>query len=288
LEKKKNPCGCSDSDEYNGGGGSFSIYFGFFDFSTAHWGWGFGFDFFDDGYFGSGGDGGVSSNIPPISTTPVLTLPPIDHIAELNKITDTNSNTRAKIDEYKGNLDYLFEEGVEFKANGGMYPAQNNVYNGVKFADVDKYGANPITRIHKHHNELHSILSFEDIYGMAVFFDQKKQIDPNNANNITSVMVSKTGLHALRVADSKKTKSYYIYMLSKNHGGAKHHKSVYEDYVVKNTKKKCGDSCMLIDFENWLMEYFIEYFKWLDCGFDYYFAPHPADSDGNYIWVKQN
>jgi len=179
------------------------------------------------------------------------------------------------------------EEGVEFKANGGIYPAQNNVYDGVKFADIDKYGANPITRIHKHHNELHPIFSFEDIYGMAVFFDQKKQVDPNNVSNITSVMVSKTGLHAFRVADSQKTQEFYDYLLSGNFGGFKHFKKFYDRYVVEKAYDQCNN-CLLSELDSWLMDYFITYFKKLDSGFDYYFAPHPADSDGDYIWEKQN
>jgi len=252
---------------------------------------GSGFDF--GGSYGGGSGGGGGSYTPSLPTTPVvgqLTPPqqqPIDHIAELEKITNVNSNTRAKIDEYRDNLDYLMEEGVEFKANGGMYPAQNNVYNGVKFADVDKYGANPITRIHKHHSELHPIFSFEDIYGMAKFFDQKKQVDPSNTNNITSVMVSKTGLHALRIADPEKAQEFHNYLLSGNYGGLKHFKKLYDKDVVENAYAQCNN-CLLSELESWLMDYFIVYFKKLDSGFDYYFAPHLADPAGDYIWVKQN
>jgi len=122
---------------------------------------------------------------------------------------------------------------------------------------------------------------------MAKFFDQKKQVDPNNANNITSVMVSKTGLHAFRVADHEKVQEYYDYLLSGNYKGFKYHKEKYDKGVVKDAYKQCNN-CLLIELDTWLTENFMKFFNWADTGLDYFFAQHPVEPDGDYVWIKQN
>ncbi len=241
-----------------------------------------------------GGGGGGSGNPKGVIVTPVVA---IDPIAELNKITEQNAlgtnGLRNKIDEFVGELHILIESGVEFSFNTytGMYsqyPALNNVYNGVSFSPVSQN--NPLIRIHKHHNELHPIFSFEDIFGMAEFFYQKKQVDSNNANNITSVMVSKTGLHAFRVKNPQKAEDYYDYLMSNNRIGAKNHRNKYKEGIIEHSTNICIaiGGCTYTQFENYLFDNFLDFFKWADTGFDYYFAPHPANPNDNYIWTKQN
>lgn len=233
-----------------------------------------------------------------IITTPIINpYPKRNHIQELNKITDQNSDgtneMRNRIDLYADNLDFPFEEGYQYQLNeNGTYseqPALNNIFNGVRFADVSQY-FDALIRIHKHHNQLDPIFSFEDIFGMADFFHQKATKSPvfTDANNITSVMVSRTGVHALRVRDPQKVQDFYNYLLSGNYGGFKHFKNNYLKDVIEKTIKQCNGVCTPAQLDDVLVQNFIIFLNKLDSGLDYYFAPHPVNSNDNHVWIKQN
>lgn len=251
------------------------------------------------GFGGGGGSGSGSGNGNPpaqisdtdgnIITTPITPLyPKRNHLQELNNITNNNPTIRTYINNFRESLsDPLIEEGIEFNNNSSPFPPQYATYNGVKFFPVSVN--DPKTRVHKHHDELDPIFSFEDIFGMAEFFHQKaRHIDPMEANNITSIMVSRTGVHALRVRDPQKVQDFYNYLISGNLGGARHFKSAYTEDVIIETIDYCNGVCTPAQLDDVLIQNFIIFLNKLDSGLDYYFAPHPANSNDNHVWIKRN
>ena len=240
----------------------------------------------------TGGGGGSSNNTgntdgnlgqgdgKPLLITPVI---PIDHIKELVKISNQNSNVRFYINDFKDNLNLYFETGVEFNSNNSPFPAQNNIFNGVRFFPVN--ANDPQIRLHKHHNQLHPVFSAEDVLGMADFFVDKKAIDPTGAVDITFMMVSKTGLHAFRVTDPEKAQEFYDLMNYLNN------KKIfifnYDKVVIEKTIRECN--CTEgTEFDDLLFTNFVMFLISDVNGFGYYFAPHPADANGDYQWTKQN
>jgi len=252
----KGGCGCSD--EYNGGGGSFSIYFGFFDFSVAHWVWGFGFDNFDDGYGGAGGGGYT----PSLSTTPVLTLPPIDHIAELNKITDQDAGTpfRTKIDEYVGMLDVTqVEAGIIYvKETDGSYSVVEPT--AIDFDHVYFDGYMPVNiaemRIHLHHNQSNSegdvhvhAPSPEDVVGFCDTFSLTYSNSTYNKERWTDIVVTANGLYALRGVEPQKVKTFVnafsnpvMFEKIMEIFNKKYNRNVLK-YVSDELKNNCNNGC---------------------------------------------
>jgi hypothetical protein len=230
----------------------------------------------------------------PILTTPILTIYRKNHIEELNKITTQNeigtNGLRNYIDQLVEDIDDSIEQGMEFKlnANGSYsaYPAQSSGFDFTAFYPVSIN--NPSIRIHKHHNELNPIFSAEDVLGMVQFFIQKKNLNPNSSdnNNITSIMVSEDGIHALRVSNPTELIEFNSYYSTPENKNA--FTTAYKRKVIIKSKNQCGGTCSDEEYKDFLFQNFLAFFKEMIWGIDFYYSPHPVNNDENYEWTKQN
>jgi|GEM_PF-901174 len=165
--------------------------------------------------------------ISPFPTTPVLgqlTPPqqgPIDHIAELEKITDKDADTpfRAKIDEYVGLLDVTqVEAGIIYvKETDGGYSVIEPT--AIDFDHVYFDGYMPVNRaemrIHLHHNQSNSegekhihAPSPEDVVGFCDTFSLTYSNSTSNKERWTDIVVTANGLYALRGIEPQKIKTF--------------------------------------------------------------------------------
>jgi len=256
-------------------------------------GYGSGFDF-GGSYGGIGGGGGSSGNtgggatsnpnnpgngntnpedglfdgytISPFPTTPVLgqlTPPqqePVDHIAELEKITDKDANTpfRAKIDEYVGMLDVTqVEDGVIYEKNesGGYDVVLPSVtsFNGVDFSD---FSTRAELRIHLHHNQSNSngemifhAPSTADVIAFCQVFSIMYTSNVYNRERWADIVVTANGLYALRGLDPQKIVSFTNALenpsMSEKIKGLINR--LYNGHVVRyvddKLDKNCGNGC---------------------------------------------
>jgi len=232
--------GGAGSGAYTGGGG----------YDNGGYDYGSGFDF--GGSYGGGAGGGGNTSNPgtgngntnpenpvdgslndygvfnPFPTTPVLgqlTPPqqePIDHIAELEKITDQDADTpfRAKIDEYVGMLDTAeVEVGVVYVKNADgsyneIHPA-TTYFDRINFSDV----LVPVNRmelgIHLHHNQSNSkgqtlthAPSTGDVIGFCDSFSLRYTNSTSNREIWTDIIVTANGLYALRGFEPQKVRAF--------------------------------------------------------------------------------
>ncbi|UPQ80166.1 hypothetical protein M0M57_04860 [Flavobacterium azooxidireducens] len=227
-------------------------------------------------------------------TSPILTNSEVNHIKELKKITNQNENgtngLRNYIDQLAANTDNPIEQGMEFKLNSNgtysAYPAQSNGVDGTGFPPVSVN--NPIIRMHKHHTGLNPIFSAEDVLGMVDFFIQKNNLNPNSPenNNITFIMVSEDGVHALRVSNPIEIEEFNSYYSTRQ--AKLLFRGAYEKKVIKKSQNECNGTCTNEEYKNLLLQNFIAFFKEMVWGIDFYYAPHPANNNDNYNWTKQN
>lgn len=252
------------------------------------------------GYTGGGGGGG-SINTDGINTnTPIITTPIttdgefIDlSLPELNKITTQNENgtniLRNTIDQMKSNLNNGSEEGIEFSLNSDdtytpfTMPAG---FDGIQFPPVSTN--NPLIRMHKHHSGLDPIFSAEDIVGMVAFYLDKQNLNPSSPQNtnITSIMVSVSGVHALRVSNVSDLQDFYNeYQINQVSFNA--FKDAYNSQVIKKSQNQCGGTCSDAEYNQLLLNNLSTFIKSFAWGIDFYFAPHPTTLTGDYTWKKK-
>jgi len=158
---------------------------------------------------------------PNLPTTPILPNPepgPIDHIVELNKITDKDAETpfRAKIDEYVGMLDAAeVEVGIVYVKNENgsydeIYPTAT-YFDHIDFSNV----LIPVNRaelgIHLHHNQSNSegdklthAPSTGDVIGFCDTFFLTYSNSTSNKERWTDIVVTANGLYALRGIEPQK------------------------------------------------------------------------------------
>lgn len=252
------------------------------------------------GYTGGGGGGGSNNTGGTNTNTPIITTPIttggdlIDlSLPELNKITTQNENgtniLRNTIDQMKSNLNNGSEEGIEFSLNSDdtytPFPMPSG-FDGIQFPPVSTN--NPLIRMHKHHSGLDPIFSAEDIIGMVGFYLDKQNLNPSSPQNtnITSIMVSVSGVHALRVSIVADLQDLYNeYQI--NQGSFNAFKDAYNSQVIKKSQNQCGGTCSDAEYNQLLLNNFSAFIKSFAWGIDFYFAPHPTTPNGDYTWKKK-
>jgi hypothetical protein len=219
-------------------------------------------------------------------------------LRELASITNnSNKPYKAKVSILQQSLNLTTEVGFEFRtdpnsSNGALLPAisvptENN---------VTKFGIpafNTIVRMHSHHNGLDPIFSEKDVIGMSEFYSVKYDLGANDAANVTSLMISRSGAFALKVEDEGKL---FEFNDDLKHGQTEYNGKVvslmeavklsYKDEVVLATIKQCNNSCTDAEYINFLMQNFIMWLESWDTGLNYYQGT--LNPDGTYTWTKKN
>ena len=251
------------------------------------------------GYTGGGGGGsnntgGTNTNTP-IITTPITTDGDLIDLSlpELNKITTQNENgtniLRNTINQMKSNLNNGSEEGIEFSLNSDNtytpFPMPAG-FDGIQFPIVSTN--NPQIRMHKRHSGLDPIFSAEDIIGMVGFYLDKQNLNPSSPQNtnITSIMVSVSGLHALRVSNVADLQDFYT-QYKVNQGSFNSFKKAYKERVIEKSQNQCDGICSDAEYNQLLLNNFSTFMNSFVWGIDFYFAPYPTTPNGDYTWKKK-
>ena len=227
-----------------------------------------------------------------ININPVMSLSVQDdiaHIRELNKITRTTSAMRPIIDQYRTHLDSpMHEEGVEFRFDNNSYssfPAISQLSHAVKFAPAVMTS---LIRIHKHDLNTDPIFSMGDIFATAEFYKQKDALNAPDKANITSVMVSKKGVYALRVVNESELLEFYDRLNQK--AILRREVVTIADFLDALCEQEVIDKALADSngnpdmYDNLLHQYFIKFFRKLGCGQALFYAPHTPN--GTYTWTK--
>lgn len=249
-----------------------------------------------DGGINSGGGGANGSNtnpdeendpddptdMTPIGTIPILTIP-IDHVQQLNEITN-RPEVKAKIISLLAGVTTLnYEQGTEFffedDPNEPLFAEDlTPTYSGIQFGEVYP---NSFIRLHAHHDELDPVFSAEDIQGMAHFFKERKQQNPVDANNITFLLASNLGVFALRVTDPAKASQF----ANANFISEAFKKKLIEKYL-DDVRDKAYEVCNCLlpsdTYEQLLSDFLIDFLANNNTGLTLFSAT--LDSNGNYVW----
>lgn len=243
--------------------------------------------------------------------TNTITSPIIE--SSINKLTrQTNSNRiKTRITQMKSELNSAQkEQGSEFRIidnsnlpftpspyiyNEEILPDSQTYFDGVRFSPPY---TNSQVRLHMHHNttrvndngeieKIQTVFSMEDVFGMAGFYKYKKDLVPsetlvpNDYFDISSILVSRRGLYALRVLDPATVLEFNDYI----ENSPKYREKLlenYKTYVLQKTKDNCGN-CTDAEEEALFELHFKEYFKKLNTGLGL-FVSYETDANNNHKW----
>lgn len=237
---------------------------------------------------GTGGGGGTEVDEDedgnPVFTVPIL-QPARNNINELKKQSN-RPEVKARIATLKAGVRTVaMEQGTEFFTSytdpeNGPYASQDlePSFSGIRFGEVYD---NSILRLHSHHDGLEPVFSGEDIIGMGFFFKRKMQLGTEDANNITSMLVSDLGVFALRISDPQKAKQFS----DKLAVGA--YVRAFLKAYAKDVQEKAFDACNCtlpnIEYEKLLSDYLVDFLVQQNTGLTLYSAQ--LDANGNYTWI---
>ncbi|HEU4496833.1 MAG TPA: hypothetical protein VFR70_07250 [Flavobacterium sp.] len=269
-----------------------------------------------DGGGGGGNTGPVDSNPNPgnnadpflsdwdgstVVTFPVLPDPETiqEHLDNLSQITnDAAKPFRAKVQALQQNLNATAEMGFEFRTQPNapvqMLPAVN-VSSGPTGVRFEIPQANTLVRMHSHHNGLDPVFSAEDVAGMAEFFAVKDDLGAEDAPDIASLLISRSGAFALKIDNVQKAFSFYQDLKSLNRSYSAYGKEItaneallitYKQEVIKKSQIQCDGSCTDEEYNALLMASFIDWLISWDTGFGYYYGT--INPDGTYNWDRAN
>lgn len=235
-----------------------------------------------------------------IVTYPVLPDPETiqEHFDSLNEMTNDDTKPyKAKVQVLQQTLNQTIETGFEFRTDPNnpdiILPAINvsSGPTGVKFGIPL---VNSIIRMHNHHNGLDPVFSAEDVAGMAEFFVVKDDLGAEDALDITSLLISRSGAFALKIDDPDKAFSFYQdikYGTSMDINGnrIKTLKIFFNSYVtdvITESQKQCNGTCSDEGYNDFLMNNFNTWLNSWDTGFGYYYGS--LNSDNTYTWNRLN
>ncbi|WP_395052826.1 hypothetical protein [Flavobacterium sp.] len=223
-----------------------------------------------------GGGGGEISNTgggsphnnsnPQILTSPVHGGPKqINHLAKLKAITDVSPPNsppnilRNKIMQYHYSLPNATQEnGVEVRKNivpigsPQTYSFINPLEVGYDYTKFGDPNINTIMYIHLHHTttqtnsngqekELTPVFSDGDLTQFAKSFNQLNELNASDKNNLTSILVSKNGVFAMRVGDDNELLGFNDWLNTTTANGKKNseifNEMFYKNVIVKSKTK---------------------------------------------------
>lgn len=194
------------------------------------------------------------------------------------------------------------EQGSEFRTT-----ATTNVYSehqitgedlGFDYTKFPDAISSSRVRLHMHHNtanpengKIQPVFSAEDVFGMAKFYKQKKDNNDTDREKITSILVSRRGLYALRIDDAEKVEQFYeslntnVVYDNKVMKKYQYLQFRYNNEVIEATIKYCG-TCTDGQEEALFEAFFVKFFNTLDSGSTLFQAF--ADTNGDYSWQALN
>jgi len=281
--------------------------------SSGYGGSGYGDDGYSGGLGGAGGgsNGGTgtgstgssgtsSSNTDPsLDFNDLITFPVIDdtskidkHLAQLNDITNDDTKLyKAKVNDLKQGLTNDFEIGFEFRTNddgtpqpaipGQSFPA------GVKFPPAV---INSLVRAHNHHNGLDPVFDQDDVKAIAQFFIDKNDLGATDDEDVTELMISRSGAFALKIGDANKVNAFLndlkTRMNNKYEPILKEYKESYDLKVIKKSNSQCNGTCSDAEYNSLLEANLLIWLQYWDTGLFYYKGT--LNPDGTYTWEKIN
>ena len=230
---------------------------------------------------GISGPGGTIITTP--IGTPVPYNPGINHVSELNKITN-RPEVKTRINELKQQVTTAtMEQGSEYFTDE---PLTNPLIREDPFSDFrgvhfEEAYPNSILRVHMHQINLQPIFSGEDIRGMAIFFKEKIKSETPDAQNISSLLVGNLGIFALRVTNATEAKLFadsFIYKAQNTQFLLN-----YDAMVKNNAESECNCTEQSDILDKLLLNYLIKFLITNKTGLTLYTAN--TNPDGSYSWT---
>ncbi|SHI87470.1 hypothetical protein SAMN04488096_105197 [Mesonia phycicola] len=169
---------------------------------------------------------------------------------------------------------------------------QENVLDNI---DIDENTtADSKVRIHMHTNYIFSgglktetTPSVQDLFGFADFYKTKKDLGADDSEDITSIVVSRRGLYALRIGDPQKVENFASDIDNPNleDKGVTYKqalKNLYDKNVLEETKLMCNNCPDAYEAALFEMN-FIEFVKYIP-GIKVFRRLN--DGNGNYTWEE--
>lgn len=231
-----------------------------------------------------GGGGGAGTTSPAINNAA--------HLASLRKITnDASLPYRSKVTILRESLSNTNERGFEFKKNNnGSIQAGIEVPSTSTGAVFGPPSINTLVRMHSHHNNLDPVFSAQDFSGMAEFYVVKNDLGAEDDDEITSLMVTRTGAFGLKIDNIEKVWSLHQYLKIGNNETGKplieDFINSYKDRVINKTIKSCNGTCNDAQYIAYLEANVINWLGNWDTGLAYYKGT--INTDNTYTWTRLN
>lgn len=233
--------------------------------------------------------------------TPVITYPVIPniekHLKDLAEITNDDTKPyKSKVTELRESLTLSVEKGFEFKKdnNGAVLPGVEITTTSSGYVNFGPVDWQTIVRMHDHQNDREPIFSADDVSGMSEFYSVKDDQGANDAEDVTSLMISRLGAFALKVDHPFKIINFNDQMKStvKNFKFGNQYRTPVEAFQrsfikdVHNASVDMCNGCSDEEFNQLLMENFIDWLNAWDTGLGYYHGT--LNADGTYTWQRIN
>ncbi|MGQ2984398.1 hypothetical protein [Flavobacterium sp.] len=264
-----------------------------------------------DRFSANGGSGGGG---PKIGEHPIIGISVSDdakHIRELNRISNRTGNTpnplRDYIDSLKAQLGTATEEnGMEVrKGPNGTYYEIDPVDKNFDYVSFAAPIMNTVLYLHIHHNYTY-IENGEDIYidpvpsggdffGFARAFDMLSDTNSPDKDNLTSIIISRNGLYAMRIDDPQKVIDFST-NISENVDMQNGLEEEFSENVTKKGRAEAKNQCngcsteelkVLedIEVEKAFINHMKDYNQKFSTGIKVYKGTLNPDT-GNYSWTK--
>lgn len=229
-----------------------------------------------------------------VVTHPVI--PSNDQVEEeLKKLTEiTNDSSKpykAKITELQESFPLDHERGFTFSIDSlGTVTSVEMPYTptGVHFTIPS---SEEVVRAHDHHNGLDAVFSEDDVKGMAEFYAVKEDYGDENAEEVISILISRTGAFALTVDDplavSVFLDDFKNGMVDIN-GKSIPFKTLYYQSYNKDVivKSKIQSNNVPEQYDIYVVENFLLWLQSMNTGLGYYIGT--PNGDGTYTWTRVN
>ncbi|WP_394759277.1 hypothetical protein [Flavobacterium sp.] len=243
-----------------------------------------------------GGGGGVGNSSSTgnssgggVSTATVYVDP---NIGKLNTITN-GAIVSPKMNDLKNRITANVEHAYVFTANSAGTLVPSSLIVGIlDRLDLPPVQINTKVIIHVHHNGLEPIPTIGDIANFAQTYNNKVNLGATDAQDITSIIMSKAGNYAFRVNSPVALQnflSYYKDPEKKNTKGQTY--KAYVDEKFKNVSERANDLCNGCSIEQHdaiLESLFSKLLKNLDTGIGLYHSMPKSPANPTYSWTIVN
>ncbi|WP_445454176.1 hypothetical protein [Flavobacterium sp. 25HG05S-40] len=220
-----------------------------------------------------------------------------DIISDLTKLTEITNDTtkpyKEKITILQQSLTLDHERGFQFGEDSNQNVTGIEMPYSQTGVQFNLPQPNTTVRIHSHHNGLDPIFSAEDIRGMAEFYVVKDDSGSENAEEVISILISRTGAYATTVDDPDQVYKFYDVIKNgkteidgKITTNMKIYLEGYTDEVINKSRSQCNGSCTTEEYDNLLLENFLTWLKSWNTGQGYYIGT--PNGDGTYTWTRIN